>query len=1002
MSEVRPIDPMTPTPDAGSLAGINQKIAYLDRRVDDLRKRVGQQATNSVTTAQIGPGQVQAGNILAGSIIAGHLDVGAVTADAIAANAINTDHVATHALDADDIFVSQLSALSANMGEILAGTITGGTFQTNSPGLNPRVALDPNGVYAYRADGTQTFWIDATTGKVMTIAGVGGFNIVPNSSFEDVVAPTGGWADSNSGGSAPTLAVSTTQKKHGANSLRVTSNSTSGDVGLILLAANAPAATAGKTYTASLWAYPTAARALKVQIEFLDASNASLGTQTTTLAAPTVNDWNRICVSMDAPASTAKVRLRGWFTTTTVGDIVYFDALQIEEGQIQTTYVPKADEILSQTVNGGHIAPLSITTGHVQALSIDAGKIASGAIDATKIAASSITAKHIQTIGVDMIQNPSFEWDLDGWALCNGSGALVRFANATSPDGDYTAQLPTGSVGWGHKALPVRPGETYYFSVRVKHSNGNGTYYVSMNEKADYPAGGYVTTALAGSQTHLANNLANTGITGWTLLEYTYTVPAGVFWVSPLIQNIGSTGTLEFDAVKMNSSHGGIITSGRFQTSTGASRVQMDSTGVFSTVDNAATKDIHLTTSGLVLRTGDTSLVPTERSVIWRDAGGFKTATLSAYASSADYRSYKLEAFANDGTALKAWTWGYGNNTTGLSGAQLAATSTYGASITTQAATVATDAYTVTSVAGTSKYILKGDGTSAYVMLQGTQTINGAKTFNNAVAITYGSGATNSLTTTGRITGAGDGIYAQNGWVQAAGAVYAGSYLYFGPSWNIYWYNNSGWMRTNGSMQVDGGFQLNYNSWFQSYEGAYRMYWGYASRTYFGGQNDGSNIAVQFRANNGDIGYINASNGSYVATSDRAVKTGFQIANNESYLERFKELPLLNHYYGADFSKEGHIGVTSQDFYQLYPELELTSNKRDAGAYNEFGKRIPRGIAYLDLLGVTMASVKALAERDEASTARISELEGEVADLRDAIREVAVSVGTLRKEANHG
>ncbi len=636
----RPIDP-TIAPSAGSIAGLNAKINNLSRKVDQLASRRGV-GPNSIGNAQLSPGSVQAATILAGTIQAGHISTGAVTANAINTNAINSDHIATHALDADDIFVSQLSALSANMGEILAGTITGGTFQTNSPGLNPRVALDPNGVYAYRADGTQSFWIDATTGKVMTIAGVGGFNTAPNSSFEDPIAPLGNWT------AIGTLASSSTQAKHGTLSARATSTGAS-NTGLHLDAASAPKATVGKTYTASIWVYPTVARTFTLTIQFLDASNAQTGFTPTTLAA-TANSWQRLTVSADAPASTAKVKLLSYFAASAASEVAYFDAAQIEEGQIVTAYVPKADEILNEAVQAGHIAPLSISTGHLQALSVDAGKIAAASIDATKIAASAITAKHIQTIGVDMIQNPSFEFDLDGWALAGGSVSATRTLDATCPDGDYAMVLSGTGGGWCHKALPVQPGQQYYVSLYLKHSNGNGDHYVTMFERTTYPTGGYVTVALQTSSTNLAAAVANSTITGWTKKEFVYTVPAGVYWVSFSPQQ-NSTGTLSVDQVRMNSANGGIITSGTFrgatfETAATNPRVAFDSTGFFA-ADSGGNKVVNVTTTGLNILPGTSVTPPDERKIQWKTSGGIVAAEIrGADYTDTDTRA-SLEVVAN-------------------------------------------------------------------------------------------------------------------------------------------------------------------------------------------------------------------------------------------------------------------------------------------------------------------------------------------------------------------
>lgn len=69
-------------------------------------------------------------------------------------------------LTADDLMVETLSAISGNIGEIIAGTITGvvitgSTFQTSPPGSGERVVIDSTGLKTY--DSTNTVQVEATT-----------------------------------------------------------------------------------------------------------------------------------------------------------------------------------------------------------------------------------------------------------------------------------------------------------------------------------------------------------------------------------------------------------------------------------------------------------------------------------------------------------------------------------------------------------------------------------------------------------------------------------------------------------------------------------------------------------------------------------------------------------------------------------------------------------------------------------------------------------------------
>lgn len=178
-------------------------------------------AANAVIAEKIAAGAIEAGKLAAGAVTAGTIAAGAidtndlaansVTADKIASNAIETRHIKANQIEAaqikasqikaehliadqamadtifnrlllsEDIAASGLSAISANIGNITAGTLTGAVFRTSS--INPRVQMDSTGITAINENNEVTFKADAATGKVITLAGVGGMNYFRNSGF---------------------------------------------------------------------------------------------------------------------------------------------------------------------------------------------------------------------------------------------------------------------------------------------------------------------------------------------------------------------------------------------------------------------------------------------------------------------------------------------------------------------------------------------------------------------------------------------------------------------------------------------------------------------------------------------------------------------------------------------------------------------------------------------------------------------------------------------------
>ena len=151
-------------------------------------------------------------------------------------------------------------------------------------------------------------------------------------------------------------------------------------------------------------------------------------------------------------------------------------------------------------------------------------------IDGGDIYTKSITVEKldIATITDNLILNPSFEQE-GGWALIEGAGAATYNA-AQKTEGSYSLLLPAPNVAWGCRAIPLVPGDKY--TVRVKVASAAGAtaagLYIGMFEKDSYPAGDYVTTALNDSVTYFVGNGAIP--VSWTTYEYTYTVPAGVYW----------------------------------------------------------------------------------------------------------------------------------------------------------------------------------------------------------------------------------------------------------------------------------------------------------------------------------------------------------------------------------------------------------------------------------------------------------------------------------------
>jgi hypothetical protein len=363
----------------------------------------GKIAADSITSTEIQASAITTSELAADSVTTAKIAAGQVTGTLIAGNTITGTNIVNGTITSSKISVAQLSAVSADMGNITAGTVTGATFQSSAS--NPRVIMDSTGVRAQNAAGAVTFKADAATGKIITLTGLGGGNLVPNSSFEDPTGATNNWAVGNA-----TTATETAIVHNGGKSLKLTCSvaSTVSVVSANTTAAR-PAVIPNTDYVGSAWLNTPNPRPAVARIEWYDASATVVGQTSTSTFTPTANTWTRFTCTGTAPATATSCRLRLICANTgaVIGDVFYVDDLQLEEGTLPTAYAAKPDEILPETISGSgagagaQIVPGTIIGSDLVANTITAGQIAAGTITATELAANSVIAGKIAAGSVD-------------------------------------------------------------------------------------------------------------------------------------------------------------------------------------------------------------------------------------------------------------------------------------------------------------------------------------------------------------------------------------------------------------------------------------------------------------------------------------------------------------------------------------------------------------------------------------------------------------------------
>jgi hypothetical protein len=384
-------------------------------------------AANTITAGQIAAGAITAGAIQAGVINSTHIQAYSISAINIAADAITANAIAAGSVTANKISVISLSSLTSNMGSISAGTITGGTVQSAASG--PRVVLDTLGIRGYALDGvTKTFEINTGTGQASftgiaildpssivptkSLAGfLGGGNQLVDSSFEsaDPALPYGSFSNISTGATA---VKSATFSFDGTKSLRV--GWTSGvDPYAQFLSTSSLAPYGlhnklkGRPLVFSAWVYVPASSGTALgsnpdrSILWYDGTTSG-SLDVTTLPR---DSWSRISIKFTPSASSTYVDFRLYGSLT--GGPVYYDAVQIELGDVATAYAPKPDEILYGSINAVQIQAGSITANEIHSGAITAtqltiaaidgsGNLTAGSVGNTQLTANSVTTNNIQ------------------------------------------------------------------------------------------------------------------------------------------------------------------------------------------------------------------------------------------------------------------------------------------------------------------------------------------------------------------------------------------------------------------------------------------------------------------------------------------------------------------------------------------------------------------------------------------------------------------------------
>jgi len=137
---------------------------------------------------------------------------------------------------------------------------------------------------------------------------------------------------------------------------------------------------------------------------------------------------------------------------------------------------------------------------------------------------------------INMVPNPGAEDGAVAWSKSwdNGNGTFAVDTTIKTGGLQSFKLTKTGGqrAGCGCFAMPVIPGETYAWRLKWRGSSAYGSdHYVRAYGLPTTPPANWVNVSDTGVDiTNLQNNVAIT--TGFVEVKGTYTVPAGIYWVS--------------------------------------------------------------------------------------------------------------------------------------------------------------------------------------------------------------------------------------------------------------------------------------------------------------------------------------------------------------------------------------------------------------------------------------------------------------------------------------
>lgn len=207
----------------------------------------------------------------------------------------------------------------------------------------------------------------------------------------------------------------------------------------------------GRIMSGSAYVLPsTTARQARITLRYRDASNNIIETRNGPTFETTLNDWTRISFTGQVtPADAVEMDIYPSFLSTVSGEVFNFDGIQLEEGDVITSYTPKAEELLPGTIKATHLDTNSVTTDSLAAGAITAKHTITGATLQTatsgkRVVVNSAGLKAYAADGTTALLN----FDMSGTPTLTITGNITASAGSSGL-GNISGTLPGGQVGSG-------------------------------------------------------------------------------------------------------------------------------------------------------------------------------------------------------------------------------------------------------------------------------------------------------------------------------------------------------------------------------------------------------------------------------------------------------------------------------------------------------------------------------------------------------------------------